>query len=139
LHPPGAIRTRGCGEEQIPVPNLPTAFCFGLTLYENIPAQSRKLKPTTLIFLLFILVTGLIYSSYNDSNVPGVLSKEWCPSARSGRLNALESTSRLIIKFFRQEKLLSIDIDRNGTLPAKVQVKSGQTVVLNIDIDTGIR
>jgi hypothetical protein len=30
-------------------------------------------------------------------------------------------------------------IDRSGAVPAKVEIKSGQTIILNIDIDTGIR
>ena len=35
--------------------------------------------------------------------------------------------------------ILKSGIDRSGTLPAKVQIKSDQIVVLNMDIDTGIR
>jgi len=35
--------------------------------------------------------------------------------------------------------ILKSGIDRSGILPAKVQIKPDQIVVLNIDIDTGIR
>ena len=35
--------------------------------------------------------------------------------------------------------ILKSGIDRSGTLPAKVQIRSDEIMILNIDIDTGIR
>ena len=137
------------------------------------------MKSTTLIFLLFMTITGLISSSCYDGNVSaGTLEGTvsigpiW-PVERPGEnppVNPQFFSARKIVVYDEtgQKILGKVDImqigqsakgsytvqlrpgtyvidilksgiDRSGTLPAKVQIKSDQIVVLNVDIDTGIR